>query len=96
MVLPFVAINQEYQTEAENEYVISGNDALLKCKIPSYVADLIQVVAWEDQNKNTFGTNQFVYGKMNYQESKLHPYPLLSVLTCLPHPMVQNNKFLKL
>ncbi|XP_073989889.1 Down syndrome cell adhesion molecule 1 isoform X41 [Rhodnius prolixus] len=39
-------VNQEYVTEAENEYVIRGNSAVMKCKIPSFVADFVQVVSW--------------------------------------------------
>ncbi|XP_024082575.1 Down syndrome cell adhesion molecule-like protein Dscam2 isoform X17 [Cimex lectularius] len=39
-------VNQEYTTEAENEYVIRGNSAVMKCKIPSFVADFVQVVSW--------------------------------------------------
>jgi hypothetical protein len=30
------------------EYVISGNDALMKCSVPSHVADFITVVSWID------------------------------------------------
>lgn len=33
-------------TEAENEYVIKGNSAVVKCKIPSFVADFVHVEAW--------------------------------------------------
>lgn len=35
-----------YITEAENEYVIKGNAAVMKCKIPSFVADFVYVDAW--------------------------------------------------
>ena len=28
------------------EYVIRGNDALMTCSIPSFVADVVQVIAW--------------------------------------------------
>lgn len=35
-----------YMTEAENEYVIKGNAAVMKCKIPSFVADFVYVDAW--------------------------------------------------
>ena len=37
---------QPYESEAANEYVIRGNSALLKCVIPSFVADFIRVVSW--------------------------------------------------
>lgn len=42
-------MTQFYITEAENEYVIKGNSAVMKCKIPSFVADFIFVEAWIDE-----------------------------------------------
>jgi hypothetical protein len=32
---------QQYKTGSPEEYVILGNDALLKCNIPSFVADFV-------------------------------------------------------
>ncbi len=43
-------MNQYYVTEAENEYVIKGNSAILKCKIPSYLSDFLYVDSWIDEN----------------------------------------------
>lgn len=46
-------------TEAENEYVIKGNSAVMKCKIPSFVADFVSVEAWinvEDGTELTHDT----------------------------------------
>lgn len=31
------------------EYVIRGNAAVLKCQIPSFVADFVSVEAWIDE-----------------------------------------------
>lgn len=45
-------------TEAENEYVIRGNSAIMKCKIPSFVADFVYVEAWIDVDEGI----QFTYG----------------------------------
>ncbi|KZS21906.1 putative Down Syndrome cell adhesion molecule protein 1 [Daphnia magna] len=45
---------QSYESEVGNEYVIRGNSALLKCGIPSYVADLVQVAAWLDDHGQTY------------------------------------------
>ncbi|XP_050054033.1 cell adhesion molecule DSCAML1 isoform X3 [Aphis gossypii] len=45
---------QNYVTEAENEYVIRGNTAIVKCKIPSFVADFVSVDAWIADNDTTF------------------------------------------
>lgn len=33
-------------TEAENEYVIRGNAAIVHCKIPSFVSDFVYIEAW--------------------------------------------------
>lgn len=41
-----LVVSQFYITEAENEYVIKGNSAVMKCKIPSFVADYVSVEAW--------------------------------------------------
>ncbi|XP_053612831.1 cell adhesion molecule Dscam1 isoform X19 [Plodia interpunctella] len=39
-------VSQYYVTEAENEYVIRGNTAIVHCKIPSFVSDFVYVEAW--------------------------------------------------
>ncbi|ODN02698.1 Hemicentin-1 [Orchesella cincta] len=43
-------VAQQYESEPENEYVIRGNNLILKCKIPSFVADFLQIVAWVDSD----------------------------------------------
>jgi len=51
---------QNYITEAENEYVIRGNTAIMKCKIPSFVADFVSVDAWladDDTTLTSFNIN---------------------------------------
>ena len=61
-------VSQYYITEAENEYVIKGNSAVMKCKIPSFVADFVYVESWisdeghiltYNQEPNNFGENIF-------------------------------------
>lgn len=39
-------VNQFYKAEILTEYVIRGNTAVLKCNIPSFVADYVSVEAW--------------------------------------------------
>lgn len=39
-------VNQFYKAEILTEYVIRGNTAVLKCSIPSFVADYVAVEAW--------------------------------------------------
>lgn len=62
-------MNQYYEAEVVSEYVIKGNTAVLKCTIPSFVADFVKVEAWiSDEGHeflpvNTFGIylNQIIY-----------------------------------
>lgn len=39
-------VTQPYQPEILTEYVIRGNSAILKCSIPSYIAEFVTVEAW--------------------------------------------------
>lgn len=39
-------VAQPYQPEILTEYVIRGNSAILKCSIPSYIAEFVTVEAW--------------------------------------------------
>ncbi|XP_051153606.1 cell adhesion molecule Dscam2 isoform X31 [Leptopilina boulardi] len=47
-------VHQYYQSEVNNEYVIRGNAAILKCSIPSFVVEFVQVVGWQDDQGNSF------------------------------------------
>ena len=53
-------VQQDYATEPSNEYIVLGNDALVKCKVPSYVADFADIVGWV----NSEGT-QYLYNVNN-------------------------------
>ena len=37
---------QTYETDVIKEFVIRGNDALIKCSIPSFVTDFVTVRSW--------------------------------------------------
>ena len=44
-------VSQKYSTSPQHEvYVIVGNSALVKCEIPSFVADFVSVVSWVENN----------------------------------------------
>lgn len=55
---PITVVHQYYQSEVNNEYVIRGNAAILKCSIPSFVAEFVQVVGWQDDQGNSFDPDQ--------------------------------------
>jgi hypothetical protein len=39
-------VQQFYQSRVSDEFVLLGNTAVVKCLIPSFVADFVQVVEW--------------------------------------------------
>lgn len=43
-------MNQIYEAEIIKEYVIKGNPAIVRCSIPSFVADFVYVDGWIDEN----------------------------------------------
>lgn len=43
-------VSQFYESQVSDEYVIKGNAAVLKCNIPSFVSDHVEVIAWVDTN----------------------------------------------
>ena len=47
-------VSQDYITEAHNVHIIIGNSALVKCEIPSFVADFITAVSWTDNQGGEF------------------------------------------
>ena len=51
LVVFFAVVSQDYSTDADHKvYVIIGNSALIKCQIPSFVADFISVTSWVDND----------------------------------------------
>lgn len=61
----FSAVSQLYETDVSREYVILGNDAILKCKIPSFVSDFVTIDSWLDSE------NQIFYANNNGKKLKL-------------------------
>ncbi|XP_055535113.1 cell adhesion molecule Dscam2 isoform X11 [Wyeomyia smithii] len=47
-------VQQYYESEVNNAYVIRGNAAILKCSIPSFVADFVTVVSWNDDSGSVY------------------------------------------
>jgi hypothetical protein len=40
------AVLQAYETRVGDVFVVSGNDALMACSLPSHTAQLLQLAAW--------------------------------------------------
>ncbi|KAJ8982888.1 hypothetical protein NQ317_004318 [Molorchus minor] len=64
-------VQQFYQSEVNNEYVIRGNAAVLKCSIPSFVADFVNVVSWSDSEGHQYGMKEDNYVVNQYYEAEV-------------------------
>ena len=58
----YKVIGQAYETHVGPEYVIKGNDVLMKCGIPSFVGDLVQVIHWIDSDGQKLYNNRLMQG----------------------------------
>lgn len=47
-------VNQPYDGRVIDEYILRGNSAVLKCLVPSFVADFIEMVGWEISDGQVF------------------------------------------
>ncbi|XP_047530754.1 Down syndrome cell adhesion molecule-like protein Dscam2 isoform X25 [Vanessa atalanta] len=56
-------VSQPYEAEADNEYVIRGNAAIMKCELPSFVSDFVFVEMWTDSDGGTYYPGNSEEGK---------------------------------
>jgi len=49
-----LVVAQQYASEIVSEYVIRGNNAVLKCNIPAFVADFVSVINWKDSDGEVY------------------------------------------
>ena len=55
MTVRFLSVaSQDYKMDVHPEYVMLGNDVLLKCSFPSFVADFVTVVGWADSEGSNY------------------------------------------
>ncbi|XP_060529789.1 cell adhesion molecule Dscam2 isoform X42 [Cylas formicarius] len=48
-------VNQFYETRVTDEFVLKGNTGILKCVVPSFVTDFVQIEAWvADDGRSTY------------------------------------------
>lgn len=66
----FLVVNQLYTVNVMDESVLRGNTAILKCHIPSFVADYVFVSGWtsDDGDEYSINSNQ-AYGIGNKKYS---------------------------
>ncbi|XP_050573275.1 cell adhesion molecule Dscam2 isoform X39 [Bombus affinis] len=56
-------VTQYYEAEVVSEYVIRGNAAIVKCTIPSFVAEFVSVDSWVGSDGSTFRPTNDYDGK---------------------------------
>lgn len=68
MVITIIVVQQVYEAEVNNVYVIRQNSAILKCSIPSFVADFVSVESWLDDESNEYYND----GKFGTQSDEVY------------------------
>lgn len=53
-VCKIIVVAQYYDTDVNKEYAIRGNSAILKCVVPSFVADFVKVLSWHTDQGEEF------------------------------------------
>lgn len=80
----FIVVNQKYEAEIMTEYVIRGNTAVLKCSIPSFVADFVQVESWLSEDGMVYHTPSRSDGQEVYGNDEVEYWlPIMSLAGCL-------------
>lgn len=63
-------VAQYYEADVNKEHVIRGNAAIIKCLIPSFVADFVDVVSWHtDQDDSYYPSTD--YGSFMHSNIKI-------------------------
>lgn len=70
-------VAQQYDTDVNKEYVIMGNSIILKCQVPSFVADFVDVLSWHtDENEDFYpGENYGYFIVYLLQACSILPFP---------------------
>lgn len=79
-------VHQSYEPRVTDEDVLRGNSAIVKCVIPSFVADYVHVVDWVTDEDNSLSTFSFIGSEGNYGNREHCEAPIVPIRTPLnPH-----------
>ena len=70
-MLMFLVVHQKFETDVFKVNVILSNDIILKCVLPSHVADLVSVTSWVDSEGSTY-TDEASYGNFSHHQFYFH------------------------
>lgn len=73
-------VHQSYEPRVTDEDVLRGNTAIVKCTIPSFVADYVYVVEWVigEESLSAFSLNDSERNYGNRERPPARPQLLLS------------------
>lgn len=60
-------VSQFYESQVYDEYTIRGNAAVLKCNIPSFVSDHVEIIEWVDSNGEHYTKDENNSGKYQHR-----------------------------
>ncbi|KAL1428795.1 hypothetical protein MTO96_002516 [Rhipicephalus appendiculatus] len=63
-------VRQKYAAEVYDEFVISGNTAVMRCQVPGYVTDYVTVTSWIEEP-----SGNVIKPGINSGASKYHMFP---------------------
>jgi hypothetical protein len=75
-------VRQKYEVQVYDEYVISGNTAVLRCQVPSYVAEYVMVTSWiQDGSVNIYPNTDTGQYTRNVSRTKFHDITTVQQIT---------------
>lgn len=51
-------VEQFYQTRVIDEFVLRGNTGILKCMVPSFVSDFVNIIEWVSDDGSKYSINE--------------------------------------
>lgn len=61
-----LVVEQSYQLRVNDEFVLKGNTAVLKCIVPSFMGDFLEIIEWLSESGESFIINNFDKGLCLY------------------------------
>lgn len=69
-------VHQFYQVRVIDEFVLRGNSATLKCLVPSFITEFVDVEAWVSNEDEEFSQKNQSIGRLVYQNNESIPQSL--------------------
>jgi len=57
-----LVVEQSYQLRVNDEFVLKGNTAILKCIVPSFVGDFLEIIEWVSESGESYIISQLYKG----------------------------------